>query len=74
VGWSTSRRSYSGAEADVYCLEKRDFFRKGGELVGQNRVTFAFFREQADQSLMAEAGFRFTSVDPDQQFVIYTWG
>jgi SAM-dependent methyltransferase len=58
--------------ADFYCLEKRYFVHKDGELVGQNRITFAFFRGEAHRAIMSNAGFQFTEVDPDNQFMIYT--
>ena len=61
-----------GDGADTYIMEKQYFFRKAGKVVAHEHVSFTFFRNQAQHTLMSDAGFHFEAIDPSKQFWIYS--
>jgi hypothetical protein len=55
-------------------IEKQYSFTQDSEVIGEETLDLGFYRQNAMEEILGEAGFEFERIDDDRQFFVYSNG
>jgi hypothetical protein len=55
-----------------FMIEKQYSFTQGSEVIGEETLNLGFYRQNAMNEILGEAGFEFARIDDDKQFFVYS--
>jgi len=53
-------------------IEKQYSFTQDSEVIGEETLNLGFYRQNAMDEILGEAGFEFERIDDDGQFFVYS--
>jgi hypothetical protein len=57
---------------DHFMIEKQYSFTQDSEVIGEETLNLGFYRQNAMDEILGEAGFEFERIDDDRQFFVYS--
>jgi hypothetical protein len=55
-----------------FMIEKQYSFTQDSEVIGEETLNLGFYRQNAMDEILGEAGFEFERIDDDRQFFVYS--